>query len=81
MNAQIGKIVNNKFSLHDLTNRNWEHLMDFTLENGLICLNTKFQKIKEKLWTYTYPKNPKAQLDYILMNKEWINTALNSEAY
>ena len=41
MNAQIGKNVNNKFSLHNS--------MDFTQENELICLNTKFQKRKGKL--------------------------------
>ena len=28
MNAQIGKNVNNKFSLHSLLNRSGEHLMD-----------------------------------------------------
>ena len=65
MNAQIGKNVNNKFSLHNLSNRN------FTLENRLTSLNTKFQKKKEKLWTYTYANNGKAQIDYILMNKKW----------
>ena len=42
MNAQIDKNVINKFSVHNLSNK-WKHLMDFTLENGLICLNTKFQ--------------------------------------
>ena len=31
MNAQIGKNVNHKFSLHDLSNRNGEYLIDFTL--------------------------------------------------
>ena len=35
MNIWIGKKLNNKFSLHDLINNNWEHLTDFTLENGL----------------------------------------------
>ena len=33
MNAQIGKKVNHKFSLHNVSNRNGEHLTDFTLEN------------------------------------------------
>ena len=60
MKAQIGKNVNNKFSLHDSTNRNGEHLTDFTQENGLKCLNTEFQKRKGKIWTYTYPNNAKA---------------------
>ena len=46
MNAQIGKNVNHKFSLHNLSNRNGQHLTDFTLENRLICLNTKFQKME-----------------------------------
>ena len=33
MDAQIGKNVNNKFSLHNSSNRNGEHLTNFTLEN------------------------------------------------
>ena len=52
-----------------------------TLENGLTCLNTKFPKRKGKLWTCTYANNTKAQRDYILLNKKWINGALNCEAY
>ena len=39
-NTQIGKNVNNKFNLQTT---------NFTLEKGLICLNTKFQKRKGKL--------------------------------
>ena len=42
MNAQIGKNKNRKFSLHNSSNRNGEHLTDFSLANGLICRNTKF---------------------------------------
>ena len=34
-----------------------------------------------KLWTFTYVNNAKEQIDYILMNKKWINCALNFEAY
>ena len=67
--------------LHNSTNRNSKHLRDFTLENGLTCLNTKFQKKKEKLWTNTYPNNTKAQIDYIILNRKWINSTLNCEAY
>ena len=48
MNAQTGKNVNNKFSLHNSSNRNGEHLTDFTLENFLTCLSTKFQKRKRE---------------------------------
>ena len=79
MNAQIGKNVNNKFSLHNSSNRSGEHLTDFTPENRLKCLNTKFQKRKGKLWTYTYANNAKAHVDYILINKKWNNSALNFE--
>ena len=54
MNAQVGKNVFNKSSLHHLSNRNGEHLSDFTLENRFTCLNTKFQKRMGKLWIFTY---------------------------
>ena len=80
MKAQIGKNVNNKFSLHNSSNRNGEHLTDFVLENRLTYLNTKFQKRKGKLWTNTDANNAKAQID-ILINKKWNNSALNFEAY
>ena len=53
MNAKIGKNVTNNFSLHNSSNTNTENLSDFTLENGLTCLNTKFPKRKGKLRTYT----------------------------
>ena len=59
INAQIGKNVNHKFRLHHSSNRNEELLTDFTLENRLTCLDTKFQKTKGKLWTYTYANNTK----------------------
>ena len=81
MNAQIGKNVNHKFSLHYSPNRNGEHLTDFTLENRLTRLNTKFQKRERKLWTYTYANNTKAQIEYVFINKKWNNSALNCEAY
>ena len=41
----------------------------------------QIQKREEKLWTSTYPNNSKAQLDYIFINKKWINSTLNSEVY
>ena len=56
---------NNKFSLHNMSNTNEEFLTDFSLENGLTSLNTRFQKKKGKLWIYTDANNAKAQLDYI----------------
>ena len=45
MDVQIGKNVNNKFNILDSSNRNGEHLSDFTLENRLTCLN--FRKERE----------------------------------
>ena len=60
MNDQIWKKGNHKYSLHNLSNRNGQHLTDFTIENRLTCLNTNFQKREGKLWTYTYANNTKA---------------------
>ena len=77
MNAQIGKNVSNKFSLR----RNREHLTDFTLENRLKSLNTKFQKRMGKFMTYSYSNIAKAQIDYLLMNKKWIHSTLNGKGY
>ena len=76
INIQIGKNLNNKFCLYNMSNRNGEHLMDFILENTQTCINIKFQKRKGKLWTYTNRNNPKAQIDYILRNKKNGLTAL-----
>ena len=56
-------------------------LTDFMIENRLACLNTNYQKREGKLWTYTYANNTKAQIDYVLINKKWKNSALNCEAY
>ena len=81
MNAQIAKNVNHKFVLHNSSNRNGQHLIDFTLENWLTCLNTKCQKRKGKLLIYTYANNSKVQIDYIFINRKWNYSALNCEAY
>ena len=53
----------------------------FIIENRLACLNTNYQKREGKLWTYTYANNTKAQIDYVLINKKWKNSAMNCEAY
>ena len=49
MNAQIEKNGNNKYSRHDMSNRNGQHLTDFMIENRLTCFNTNYQKRKGKL--------------------------------
>ena len=81
MNAQIGKNRNNKYSLHNTSNRNGQHLIDFMIEHRLTCLNTNFQKREGKLWTYTYANKSKAQIDYVFINRKWKNSATNCEAY
>ena len=81
MNAQIGKNRNNKYSLHNTSNRNGQHLIDFMIENRFTCLNTNFQKREGKLWTHTYANKGKAQIDYLFINRKWRNSAMNCEAY
>ena len=81
MNAQIGKNGNNRYSLHNTSNRNGQHLTEFMMENRLTCLNTNYQKREGKLWTYTYANNSKAQMDYVFIKKKWKNSAMNYEAY
>ena len=49
MNAQIGKNRNNKYSLHNTSKRNGQHLTDFMIENRLTCLNTNYQKKEGKI--------------------------------
>ena len=41
----------------------------------------KKKKKKKKLLTNTNPNKSKAQLDYIIINKKWINSTLNCKAY
>ena len=77
INAQIRKNGNHKYSLQNSSDRNGQHLTDFTIENRFTCLNTNFQKREGKLWTYMYANNTKAQIDYIFINKKWKNSAIN----
>ena len=74
MNAQIGKNRNNKYSLHNKSNRNGQHLIDFMIENRLTCLNTNFQKRPTLTWTIIKHR-------YVFINKKWKNSAVNCEAY
>ena len=80
-NAQIGKDKTTEFCLHNSLNRNGEYLTDFSLKNRLTCLHTKFQKREEKLGAHSYPNNAKAWIDYKLINKNGINSALNCQTY
>ena len=71
MNVQIGKDENNKFYSYNTSKINGESLTDFSLENRLACLDTKFRKNEGKTMDRHLPK---ALLDYELINKKRINT-------
>ena len=46
-----------------------------------MSISTKFQKRNDKLWTHTYPNGERAQLDHILINKKWKNSAMDCQSY
>ena len=70
LHAQIGQSIHHKFTYHHTSNKNGEYLEHFLIENGLLCINTQFQKKRGKLWTHTYPSEDRAQLDYMMINKK-----------
>ena len=72
---------NKKYSRHNMSNGNGQHLTDFMIENWLTCLNTNYQKMEGKLWTNTYANNSKTQIDYVFIIKKWKNSTINCEAY
>ena len=81
MNAKIGKDSCSGDSYHTDTNRNGEFLLDLLNECELVNLSTRYCKKKGKLWTFSYPNGVKAQLDHILINKKWKNSALDCQSY
>ena len=80
-NAHLGKENGYKYSFHITTNRNGNMLKNVIHENNLLCLNTHFQKRSGQLWTHTSPNNFKSQIDFIIINKKWKNSAKNCRAY
>ncbi len=80
-NAQVQERDVFKRSYNSDTNKNGNLLLDLTVENELIPLNSYFLKKKNKLWTFTYPNKARAQIDYILINKKWVKSATNCQAY
>ena len=56
-------------------------LNDFLIENNMICLNTKFHKREGQLWIHISPNNLKSQIDYLMINKKWKNSAKNCRSY
>ena len=81
MNAKIdnNKCVGNSY--HNYTNRNGKYLLDLTIDCGLVNISTNFQKNKEKLWTFTYPNGTRTQLDYILIDRKWKNSAIDRRSF
>ena len=65
----------------DETSSNGCKLLDLLTKGQLIVLNTCFHKQKWKLWTFKFPNRGRSQIDYILLNKKWRNSARNCEAY
>ena len=80
-NAHLGQEDCFTFAYHLQTNRNGSMLKDFLQENKLICLNTNFQKRVGQLWTHRAPNGKKAQLDYVIVNRKWKNSAKNCRAF
>ena len=80
-NAQVKEESVFKRSYNKETNRNGNLLLDLVIENEQIPLNSHFLKKNSKLWTFTYPNRSRAQIDYILINKKWVKSATNCQAY
>ena len=80
-NAQLGKSDDNRYTYHTTTNRNGTMLQNFLTENKLICLNTKFQKRHNQLYSFTSANNSRSQIDFVLISKKWKNSAINCRAY
>ena len=81
MNAKIGKVDCKVSSFHETTNRNGELLLDLISECEMINLSTYFCKRSGKLWSFTYPNGARAQLDHVLINKKWKNSAIDCQSY
>ena len=64
-------------SLHINTNRNGEFLLNLITECALVNLGTNYCKLKGQLWTFTCPAGAKAQIDHILINRKWRNSAID----
>ena len=81
MNAKIGMREAKGSVYNNFTNENGQLLLDYMQECNMKAINTSFTKRKGKLWTHISPNGYKSQIDYILINSKWKNSALNCEAY
>lgn len=79
-NAQLGR-QDHRFSFHPQTNRNGAFLDSILTQFNLQATNTLFQKRRGKLWTINYGNGSRGQIDFILVNRKWLNSITNCEAY
>jgi hypothetical protein len=79
-NAQLGQ-PDHRFSYHPQSNRNGAFLDSILTQFNLRATNTLFQKRKGKLWTINYANGSRGQIDFILVNRKWLNSITNCEAY
>ena len=79
-NAQLGR-QEHRYSYHAQNNRNGAFMESVLTQFNLRATNTMFQKRDGKLWTINYGNGSKGQIDYILVNRKWLNSITNTEAY
>ena len=72
-NAHLGQDNGYKFAYHQQTNRNGTMLCNFLKEQNLLRDGQR--------WTYTAPNGAEAQLDYLIINKKWKNSAKDCRAF
>ena len=80
-NAHLGRQNGFRNSYHQQQNRNGIKLKDYLQASDLLCLNTLFTKRINQLWTHKNPNGSLAQLDFVLINKKWKNSAKNCRAF
>lgn len=80
-NAKLGQETGYLHSFHKCSNRNGLLLHEYIVESRLICLNAKYQKRQGKKWTFSYPNQTRAQLDFILVNRKWSNGVTDCQSY
>ena len=80
-NDYLGQDDGFKYSFHETSNLNGIMLKHFLHAHKLICLNTQYQKRSGQTWTHTSPNNFKSQINFIIINSNWKNSAKNARAY
>ena len=81
MNVKIGTEDCKGDSLYIKTNRNGEFKLNLITECALVILGTNYCKRKGKLRTFTHAGGAKAEIDHILINQKWNNSAIDCQSY